>query len=172
MADRWDIDPLASSVTFKVRHLIISSTRGRFRIFSGHVQLDEADLSKSVVQASVDVGSVDTEMRDRDDALRGRDFFDVGRFPSMTFASTSVTDRGRGRLRVSGELTLKSTRRPITLEVELAPPRGTRRRAKATAQLSRKEFKLVWGAAVETGGIAVGDRVDIELDVELWKKEG
>lgn len=173
MASRWDIDPSSSQVTFKVRHLILSSTKGRFRRFSGHVELDDADLSRSVVHASVDVASVDTDMRDRDEALRGRDFFDAAKFPAMAFQSTYVTVRGHNRLLVSGELTLKSTKRPVTLEVELAPVRsGNRRRAKATAHLSRKEFNLVFSAAVETYGIAVGDRVDIQLDVELQKKEG
>lgn len=168
MADRWDIDAAASEVTFKVRHLVISSTRGRFRKFHGHVVLDEGDLSCSELQADVDVASVDTQLRDRDDAIRGAAFFDAERFPTMSFKSTFVTVRGRDKLLVAGELSLKGVRRPVTLEVQLSPGRADgRRRARAVTQLSRKDFNLVWSGAVETGGIAVGDRVDIELDVEL-----
>lgn len=168
MAERWDIDASGSHVTFKVRHLIISSTKGRFRKFHGHVVLDEGDLSRSELHADVDVASVDTDMRERDEAIRGKDFFDAARFPTMSFRSTFVTVRGRNKLLVQGELSLKSVRRPVALEVDLSSARADgRRRAKASTHLSRKDFNLVWSAAVETGGIAVGDRVDIELDVEL-----
>lgn len=172
MADRWEINPSASRVTFKVRHLIVSSTKGHFKRFKGHALIDEADLSRSSLEAEVEVASVDTDMKDRDEALRGQDFFDAVKFPTMSFRSTYVTVKGRDRLLVNGELRLKQVTRPVALEVSLSPARADgRRRAKATAHLSRKEFNLVWSAAVETGGIAVGDRVDIELDVELVRQK-
>lgn len=172
VADRWEINADASRVTFKVRHLIVSSTKGHFKRFRGHVLLDEADHSRSAMEAEVEVSSVDTDMRDRDEALRGRDFFDAERFPLMTFKSTYVTVRGRSELLVSGELQLKSVRRALSFEVQLQPARADgRRRAKAVAHLSRKDWNLVFSPAVETGGLAVGDRVDIELDVELVRKK-
>jgi polyisoprenoid-binding protein YceI len=173
--DVWAIDPSHSTAGFSVRHLVISQVRGDFTKFSGTMKLDEADLARSTVEASIDVSSVDTRVPDRDAHLRSPDFFDVARYPTMTFRSTRVAAAGKDRLAVTGDLTLHGMTRPVTLEVATSPAvKGmfgeTRRGFSATARISRKDFGLTWNKLVEAGP-AVGDEVVIALDVEAVKDQ-
>ena len=170
MTTTWKIDPTHSTMGFAIRHMVISKVRGRFLAFTGAIQLDD-DLSKSWVETTIDAASIDTGAAQRDNHLRSADFFDVETFPELRFRSTRVEDLGAGRLRVIGDLTIRDTTREITLDVEQAgrgtDPWGNERIAfAAKTSIDRKDFGLGWNQLLEAGGVLVGDRVDIELDVQ------
>lgn len=169
----WSVDPSHSTVGFSVRHLVISKVRGDFTKFSGTVKLDEADVTRSSVEATIDVGSIDTRVADRDGHLKSPDFFDAAKFPTITFKSTKVAKAGKDRLRVTGDLTLRGVTRPVTLEVEASPEvKGmygeVRRGYSATAKIDRKDYGLTWNKLVEAGP-AVGDEVLLSLELEAVK---
>jgi polyisoprenoid-binding protein YceI len=168
-AGTWQIDPSHSAVTFSVRHLMVSKVRGRFGSFTGTITVGD-DLASSSVTASVDTASVDTNDEARDQHLRSGDFFDVERFPAMTFRSTSIEEDGDG-YRLTGELTIKDVTRPVVFDVEFGgvsqdPWGNTKAGFDAKTTVNRKDFGLEWNAPLETGGVLLGDKVTIELDVE------
>lgn len=171
----YDLDVSHSRVSFSVRHMMVSNTRGQFGKFSGTVFLDEKDLKASNVTVEIDTASIDTTDAKRDEHLKSPDFFDVKKFPKMTFKSTSV-ERAGGGFKVVGNLTIKDVTKPVTLNVdpiakESKDPWGMLRRGThATAKIDRKEFGLTWNKALETGGVAVGDEVTLDLEIELVKK--
>lgn len=169
--NNWNLDTVHSGINFTVRHMVVSKVRGRFAKFSGSVALDEGDLTRSVVEATIDTSSIDTGTAQRDDHLRSADFFDVERFPEIRFRSTRIEKLGADRYRLTGELTIRDVTRPITLEAEYGgrgkDPWGNERvgfTAKGT--LDRKDFGLKWNQVLETGGVLVSDRVEIELEVQ------
>ncbi len=167
----WNIDQDHSSANFSIRHLMISSVRGRFGRLSGKIVGDPEDLSQGSAELSIDVSSVDTRQSDRDQHLRSQDFFDVEHFPWMTFRSTEIRARGKNQYDVVGELTIRGTTRPITVNVEFLginqdPWGGTRAGFTGEARLNRKDFGLNWNQALETGGVLVGDEVRITVDLE------
>jgi len=170
----WTIDPAHSHSGFAVRHLVISTVRGEFGKTTGTVVLDEQDIAKSTVEATIDASTIDTRVPDRDADLRSPNFFDVAKYPTLTFKSTNVEKAGDGKLKVTGNLTLHGVTRPITLDVtgptaEIKDPWGkTRRGLSATAKLNRKDFGLTWSKMIETGPV-VGDEVAIDIEVELLK---
>src|SRR5690606_6430943 len=167
------LDPAHTEIGFKVRHMMVSWTRGLFGSFEGTVEYDAANPEGISINVSVDVESIDTKAPDRDKHLRSADFFDVENHPKMTFVSRSAKLRGEGALDVEGDLTIRGVTRPITLEVrDLGPlhkdPWGNLvRGAEAKARISRKDFGLNWNTALETGGVLVGDEVHIEVGAEL-----
>ena len=171
----WNIDPAHTTAEFKVRHMMITNVKGHFRPVTGVVTLDEDDITKSRVEASIDAASIDTREADRDKHLKSADFFDVEKFPTLTFTSTRVTRQGDGELEVEGDLTIHGVTRKATFEVEGPTPPGkdpwgnTRIGFSATTKVNRKDFGLTWNAALETGGILVGEEVTITLDVEAVK---
>ncbi len=171
----WNIDATHSTAEFKVKHMMISNVKGSFPKVSGVLTLDESDLKKSSVEASIDVASVETRDAGRDGHLKSADFFDVEKFPTMTFKSTRVVATGAGEGTVEGDLTIRDVTRKVVFAVEgpTAPtkdPWGNMRAAvSATSKISRKEFGLVWNTLLETGGALVGDEVTITLDVEFVK---
>ena len=137
-----------------MKHLVISTVRGEFKAYSGKIALDEADLTRSTVEATIDVNSLDTQVADRDAHLKGPDFFDAAKYPTMTFRSTKVAKAGKGELKVTGDLTLHGVTKPVVLEVATTPEvKGmygeTRRGFAATTKISRKEFGLTWNNLVE-----------------------
>lgn len=169
----WSVDASHSHAGFAVKHLVISTTRGEFTRLSGKIQLDEADLARSSVEATVEVASVDTKVPDRDAHLRSPDFFDVEKHPTMTFRSTKVRKAGEGKLEVTGDLTLRGVTKPVTLAVEATPEvKGmageTRRGFSATTRIDRRDYGLTWNKLVEAGP-AVGNEVTITLDLEVVK---
>jgi polyisoprenoid-binding protein YceI len=169
----WSVDPSHSTVGFSVRHLVISNVKGEFGKYVGKVQLDDRDVARSSVEASIDVGSIDTRSADRDGHLKSPDFFDVAKYPTITFKSTKVAKAGKDRLRVTGDLTLHGVTRPLTLDVSTGPEvKGlygeTRRGYAATAKIDRKDFGLVWNKLVEAGP-AIGDEVTLTLELEAVK---
>jgi len=170
----WNVDPGHSELGFRVRHMMVSSTRGRFDRFSGKLELDEEDVTRSKVEIEIDAASVNTNLPTRDEHLRSPDFLDVARFPKLTFRSTRVELRG-GELVVTGDLTLHGVTRQVTLRAPaltspVRDPWGNLRAGtRASAVLSRKDFGLTWNVALEAGGLAVGDEVELTLEVEFTR---
>ncbi len=172
--NHWDIDVGHSSIHFRVRHMVIAKVHGRFARWSGSLELDPQDLTRSSVQVVVDTASIDTQVADRDAHLRSADFLDVARYPEMTFRSKRVEQHGE-RLRVVGDLSLHGIVREVTLEAEFAgtgkDPWGNERAGfSAQASLDRREFGLTWNAALEAGGVLVGEKVEIAIELEAVRK--
>jgi polyisoprenoid-binding protein YceI len=173
----WQIDPAHSSAQFSVRHMAISTVRGAFSKVSGSVVFDDKDISKSTIDVTIDANSVDTRVPDRDNDLRSEKFFDVAHYPSITFKSKKVEQIAPGKLKVTGDLTIRSTTKEVVLDVEgptvpMKDPWGnTRVAANATAKINRQDFGVKWNATLDNGGVVVGDDVSIVIDVELVKKD-
>jgi polyisoprenoid-binding protein YceI len=171
MATRWNIDTAHSGIQFTVRHMVISKVRGAFGRWQGAIDFDEQDPPASRVSVRIDAASIDTREPKRDEHLRSPDFFDVAAYPEITFDSTAVEALGGGRYRVRGDLTIHGTTRPVELDAEYegtgADPWGGRRIAfQARTAVSRREFGLTWNQVLETGGVLVGDEIQIALDVQ------
>jgi polyisoprenoid-binding protein YceI len=175
-ASTWTIDPDHSNVGFKVRHLMVSNVHGSFGKYNGTVEINDNDITKSKVVVSIDTNSINTNVQKRDDHLRSADFFDVAKYPTMTFVSTKVANAGKDKLKVTGDLTLHGVTREVVLDVEglsqesKDPYGNIRRGATATTTINRKDFGLVWNKVLETGGIAVGEEVTITLEIEMIRK--
>jgi polyisoprenoid-binding protein YceI len=171
-ANEWQIDPAHTTAEFSVKHMMVSTVRGFFQKVSGTVDLDDKDPTRSKVDVTIDAASVDTREPKRDAHLRSPDFFDVAKFPNITFKSTKVEKAG-GQLRVIGDLTMRGQTHPVTLLVEgptpaMKAPWGAQSRGvSATGKLSRKEWGLNWNKAIEAGGVLVSDEVQLTIDAEL-----
>lgn len=171
----WKIDPAHSSAQFAVRHLAISTIRGAFTKVSGTVQLDDQDVTKSSVDVTIDADSVDTRVPDRDKDLRSERFFDVAKYPTITFKSKKVEEAGPGKLKVTGDLTIHGTTKEVVLDVDgptpaVKDPWGNQRAAaNATTKINRQEYGVKFNAKMDTGGLVVGDDVAITIDVEMFK---
>jgi polyisoprenoid-binding protein YceI len=169
----WTIDPAHTVAEFKVKHMMISNVKGRFSGIAGELVFEEADMTNSRVIATLDAASINTGDPQRDGHLKSADFLDVENFPTLAFGSTRMTRRGDAALDVEGELTIHGVTKKVTFTVEgpTAPgkdPWGKMRiGVSATTTINRKDFGLVWNAALETGGILVGDEVAISLDVQF-----
>jgi len=171
-AGTWALDPVHSSISFSVRHLVVSKVRGNFRTFSGAVTVAE-DGTPSVT-AEIDVASVDTGNEQRDAHLKAADFFDVATFPTASFRSTGVSAKGDGYV-LDGEFTLKGVTKPITLALEyngVNPGMGHGAVAgfEASVVLNRKDFGIDIDMPLETGGAVVGDKVTVTLEIEALKQ--
>ncbi|SHI58853.1 Polyisoprenoid-binding protein YceI [Malonomonas rubra DSM 5091] len=172
----WSIDPAHSSVGFKVKHMMISDVRGSFRDLQGTVSIDESKMENSKVEVTIAAASIDTGIKKRDDHLRSADFFDVANYPNLTFTSKRVTDVTKEGFKLVGDLTIHGVTKEVTLAVtgptaEAKDPWGNMRKAaKAITTINRKDFGLTWNAALETGGVLVGEDVQIELDVQFIKQ--
>jgi polyisoprenoid-binding protein YceI len=169
----FQVDPRHSDAQFAVTHLMISTVRGEFHGINGTVVYDDSDVSKSSVNVTIDATTVDTREPDRDKHLKSADFFDVVNHPAITFKSTKVETDGDGKLKVTGELTIRGNTKPAVLEVTVpkAPikdPWGMQRTAvSATTKINRQDFGVAWNKSLDSGGVVVGDSVDITLDVEM-----
>ena len=174
-ATTWNIDPDHSNVGFKVRHLMVSNVRGSFEKLNGSVDINDKDITKSKVSVTIDTASINSNVQKRDEHLRSADFFDVAKFPTMTFVSKKVAKAGKDKLKVTGDLTLHGITKEVVLDVdgpskESKDPWGNMRSgAVASTKINRKDFGLVWNAALETGGVAVGEEVTISLEIEIIK---
>jgi len=167
----WNIDTVHSGINFSVRHMVVSKVRGRFTKYSGTLAIDDADLTRSVVEATIDASSIDTGTAQRDTHLRSPDFLDVERFPEIRFRSTRIHKLADDRYHLIGDLTVRDVTREVSLDVEYGgqakDPWGNARIGfVAKASLDRKEFGLLWNQVLEAGGVLVGDRVDIELELQ------
>ena len=169
----WQIDPQHSSAQFGVTHLMISTVRGEFHGIKGTVVLDEQDITKSTVSVSIDATSVDTREPDRDKHLKSADFLDVTNHPAMTFKSTKVEQVATGQLKVTGDLTIRGITKQVVLNVDgpkkpIKDPMGMQRTAvSATAKINRQDFGVSWNRTLDSGGVVVGNEVNITLDVEM-----
>ncbi len=166
----YEIDPAHTNVTFSARHLMVSKVRGRFTGFSGTVHVADS-VEDSRVEASIDVATIDTGMPMRDQHLRSPDFLDVERFPALTFTSTKVERTGKTTLRVSGDLTIRDVSLPVVLDAEfVGATTDTRGRGvtafEASTEIDREAFGMTWNQALESGGVLVGRKVRIEIEVE------
>jgi polyisoprenoid-binding protein YceI len=179
-ATRYEIDPAHSKASFTIRHMMVTNVRGELGGVSGEVMLDDKDPAKSTVKATIDVKTLNTGVDKRDAHLKSADFFDVEKFPTMTFESTKVSKgTKKGSWKVEGNLTLHGVTKPVTLEVdELTEPVKNpmmggvvERGASATTTINRKDFGMTWaGPALEKGGVVLGDEVKVAIDVELQEK--
>lgn len=172
----WNIDPVHSTAQFKVKHMMISNVKGEFTSIHGILDLNVDDVTKSSVEASIDATTINTREPQRDAHLKSADFFDVEKFPVLTFKSTRISKVGEGELSVTGDLSIHGVTRSVDFEVEgpSAPTKdpwgNTRIGLSATTKINRKDFGLTWNAALETGGILVGEEVTLTLDVEFVRQ--
>lgn len=171
----WNIDPVHSVAEFKVRHMMISNVKGQFTGVKGVLTLDEADVTRSKVEASIDTATVNTNDPGRDTHLKSADFFDAETYPTMEFVSTSVTRKSADELKVAGNLTLHGVTKAVVFDVEgpTAPGKdpwgNTKIGLVATTKVNRKDYGLTWNSALETGGVLVGEDVTITLELQLVK---
>jgi len=171
---KWDVDLAHSSLEFTVRHLMVSKVRGYFQKFDVDVEIAE-DVTKSTVHARIDANSITTRDENRDNHLRSADFFDVEKYPTIEFQSTEIRPNGEDWVLV-GELTIHGITRPIELALEfngIQPDAygGVRAGFSATGELSRREYGLEWNMAVEGGGVVVGDRVQLAIEIQLVRSK-
>jgi polyisoprenoid-binding protein YceI len=172
----WQIDAAHSSFQFKIRHLTVSNVKGDFGKSSGAVTMDTQDPEKLKVELTLDAASINTGHAKRDEHLRSADFFDVAKYPSITFVSKRVVQNGANRLKVTGDLTIKGISKEVTVDVdgptaEVKDPGGIARRgATGTTKINRRDFGITWNRVLDTGGLVVGEDVDITIEVELVRK--
>lgn len=171
----WTIDPLHSTAEFSVKHMMISTVKGRFGVLSGALQYDGDNLTTASVEATIDVASVSTDQAQRDAHLRSADFFHVEEHPSITFRSTGVEQVDEDEYRVHGDLTIHGVTRTITLnttyEGQITDPYGNRRAGfAAETTLSRKDYGLTYNSALEAGGVVIGDKIKIAIHLEAIRQ--
>jgi polyisoprenoid-binding protein YceI len=171
----WTLDPAHSRAEFAVRHLMISTVRGTIPLRSGKAVRDDDDITKSIVEAELDVTQLTTGAADRDAHLRSADFFDVANHPTIRFVGGDIEKTEDG-LRVHGELTIRGATRPVVLDVELLgeakdPWGNTKAAATATTTFDRRDFGLTWNAALETGGVLVAEKVRVTLELQFSRSE-
>ena len=174
MSNQWQFDMQHSGVSFTVRHMLVSKVRGRFTRWSGALQFLPDNPSLSSVEVSIETASVDTHEAQRDGHLRSGDFFDVEKFPAITFKSTRVERRGDGEFLVTGDLTIRGVSRPVLLEVEyggaMRDPWGNERAGfTAKTTIDRKEFGISFNQVLDHGGLALGEKVSIDIDIEATR---
>lgn len=167
----WEIDAVHSEASFSVRHMMVSTVKGRFNVVSGHLHIDEENPANSWVDAQADAASVDTHNEQRDAHLRSPDFFDVATYPTLTFKSTNVEHLGGEDYKVTGDLTMHGVTKSVTFDAEYhgqSNMMGVQRAGlTAKTKINRKEFGLGWGSAIEAGQVAVSETVTIEIDLEV-----
>jgi polyisoprenoid-binding protein YceI len=172
----WVIDPTHSEIAFKVKHLMISNVKGLFTEFSGQVITDNDDFSTSQISFSINPASVNTGVADRDGHLKSADFFDVENFSEITFSSGNLAAKGDDSFVLTGDLTIKGKSLPVTLDVEfgglMTDPWGNEKAGfTLNGKINRRDFGLTWNAALEAGGVLVGEEVRISSEIELLKQK-
>ena len=175
-ASTWKINPDHSSIQFQVRYMTVVNVKGSFDKFQGTVKLDEKNPAKSSVNVAIDSTSINTGVEKRDEHLRTDDFFDCAKYPTITFVSKKVTPAGKGKLKVIGDLTMLGVTKEVVLDVdgptpEIKDPWGNiRRGATARTKINRQDFGMTWNKVLDTGGIMIGNEVNIIMEVELVKE--
>ena len=172
---QWQLDPTHSSAEFAVRHMMVATVKGSFKSLAGTVGLDEAEWANSRIEAVIDAATIDTGVADRDNHLRSADFFDVAQHPKITFRSTAIEPQAGDAGKVRGDLTIRGVTQPVTLDVtylgEIKDPWGNRRRGYAAETvLNRKDFGMTWNMVLDTGGVLVGDKIKVTLNIETVEK--
>jgi polyisoprenoid-binding protein YceI len=172
----WQIDPAHTAAQFAVKHLMISTVRGQFKGVTGTVNWDDQDITKSTVDVTIDAKTVDTTEPQRDNDLRSEKFFEVAKYPTITFKSKKVEPVSVGKLKVTGDLTIHGVTKEVVLDVEgptppIKDPWGNTRVAlNATTKVNRQDYGVKWNANIDGGGVVVGDDVNITIDLEMIKK--
>jgi polyisoprenoid-binding protein YceI len=171
-AAQWEIDKAHSSISFSVRHLVISNVKGNFGDYSGSIQFDVDKLESGMVDMTVQVTSIDTDEAKRDDHLRSADFFDVKNFPVMKFKSKAVHDITGENFKLTGDLTIRDITREVTFDCDFRgvvndPWGNTKAGFSATAKINRQDFDVKWNQTLDAGGVVVGDEVTIAIELEL-----
>jgi polyisoprenoid-binding protein YceI len=171
----YEIDPAHTRLGFVARHAMVSKVRGSISGVTGRLHLDAADPSRSTAEITADMATISTDQAQRDEHLRSADFFDAKAYPQLTFKSTKAEAVGDDRYRLTGDLTIRDQTHPVTLDLEFtgAGPDAfgnDRVGFEGRAEISRKEWGVTWNAAIETGGVMVGDKIKLELDVEAIKQ--
>jgi polyisoprenoid-binding protein YceI len=171
----YELDPAHTRLGFVARHAMVTKVRGSFTSFAGKVHLDSADPTQSRAEVSIDVASINTNQEQRDGHLRTNDFFDADTYPQITFTSTGVEKVDDETYRLTGDLTIKDTTRSVTVEFEYGgtakdPFGNTRVGFEGATEINRKDYGLTYNAALETGGILVGEKIKLEFDVSLVKQ--
>ena len=172
----WQIDPAHTAASFAVKHLMISTVRGEFKGITGTVNWDDQDITKSTVDVTIDAKTVDTNEPNRDKDLKSDHFFDVEKYPTITFKSKKVEQVAVGKLKVTGDLTIHGVTKEVVLDVEgpsasVKDPWGNTRVAiSATTKVNRQDYSVKWNATIDGGGVVVGDDVNITIDLEMIKK--
>jgi polyisoprenoid-binding protein YceI len=172
----WQIDSDHSSFQFKISHLTVSNVKGEFLKFNGFIRIDDQDGSKTRGEVVIEAASITTNHAKRDEHLKGADFFDVVRYPTVTFVSKKVALPGPGRMEVTGDLTIHGVTKEAILQVQGPTPEvkdpwgGVRRALTATARINRKDFGITWNKVLDSGGVLVGEEVDLTAEVELVRK--
>lgn len=171
---KWVIDPSHSKVSFKVKHLMISNVQGNFKEFEGQATTDGDDFSTAEIKFSLNAASVDTEIADRDAHLKSADFFDAEKYPKITFSGNGMKDLGDEMYELTGDLTIKEVTKSVTLSIEfggiMTDPWGNVKAGfSLSGKINRKDWGLIWNAALEAGGVLVGEEVKISGDIELAK---
>jgi polyisoprenoid-binding protein YceI len=175
-ASTWDVDPAHSTVEFSVRHMMVTTVKGQFQKVKGTVELDEKDPTKSTVEVSIETASIDTREAKRDAHLKSAAFFDAAKFPAITFKSTKVEKAGKGRFKVTGDLTMHGITKAVVLAVEgpsasIKDPFGrTVKGVMATGKLDRKDWGMTWNQALDSGGFVVSDEVKLDINAELAER--
>jgi polyisoprenoid-binding protein YceI len=175
-ASTWQIDPVHTNIQFTVRHLMISNVKGVFHKFNGTFEIDDKDIKKTKASAVIDTASIDTGIDKRDEDLRSANFFEVVKYPTMTFVSKKFTRVGTNKFKMTGDLTMHGVTREVVLDMEglgtivKDPWGGMRRGATLVTRINRKDFGLTYNKVLETGGVMVGDDVAVNIEVELVKK--
>jgi polyisoprenoid-binding protein YceI len=167
----WNLDPVHTHIGFSVKHMMVTTVRGQFREYRGTVRLDPKDFSRSSFEGEIDVASIDTGVADRDNHLRSNDFFDAPNHPKIKFKSSRIEAKGEGEYVVHGDITIRGVTKPIALDVEFHgtsknPYGKTVAGLTASGSINRKDFGVSFNALLETGGVAVGEKVKLELEVE------
>ncbi len=172
----WNVDTIHSEIGFSIKHMMISKAKGRFNSFDGKIEADLDQFTDANIQFTIDVNSIDTRNKDRDDHLRSADFFNVENYPTATFTSTDIQKKSDNQYEVIGDLTLRGTTKTVTLDVIVAgqskdPMSGNMVAGfSGETTISRKNFGLTWNTAIETGGVLLGDDVKISFEIEAHKQ--
>lgn len=168
----WNVDTMHSEITFKVKHLVISTVTGKFNTFDASMEAESEDFDNASISFSADINSIDTGVEDRDNHLKSDDFFNAEQFPKMTFKSSSFTKTGEGTFKLIGDLTIRDITKEVTLDVDhggvVVDPYGqTKAGFEISGTINRKEFGLQWSAVTEAGSIVVGDNVKLMMNVQV-----
>ncbi len=171
----WNIDTMHSEITFKVKHLVISTVTGKFNTFDASMEAESEDFDNASISFSADINSIDTGLEDRDNHLKSDDFFNAEQFPKMTFKSSSFTKTGEGTFELIGDLTIRDITKEVTLDVDhggvVVDPYGqTKAGFEISGTINRKEFGLQWSAVTEAGSIVVGDNVKLMMNVQVVRQ--
>ena len=175
-AGTWELDSAHTAVQFKVRHMMVSNVRGDFEKVSGKITYEGDDISRSSAEITIDANSINTRVAKRDNHLKSPDFLDAGKYPFLVFQSKKVEKAGEGKLKVTGDLTIRGVTREVVLDVEGPTPPVKDPQGKmhvggtASTTINRKDFGLTWNKAIEAGGVVVGDEVEITIDIEIVKE--